>query len=471
MSKNIKEDNLAVKTKRAIFVVSRFNVGILVFLVFLAYILISIVRSATKTHLSIYEVPVETIATDNRAVGVIIREETAITSEKAGYVNYYLKGGTRVSKGKTVFSLDDNKQIYNYFEDSDMSYSLSETDIKELKRSISQFQDSYENRDYSEIYSLQESLEGKIRNISDTYLLDNLQTILESTGITSSLKVYKTPSAGVISYYTDDLENITLNDISTELFQKYDGYKINSLYGTDIKENGATVYKLLTNENWMLVINLTKEQYEALEGKTKITFTINKDRLTLTENVSLYQLEGGYFARVEMEKYMVRYYDERFLSVSLNLDSESGLKIPNTSITEKDFYMIPIDYLTHGGDSTDYGITISSYNAETGKLTFDLLAVEIYHMDEEYAYVDTGVVAHGTYIYNTTTEQQFQVSMVKKLIGVYCTNKGYAQFKRIEKLYEGDDYTIVKEGLPLSINEHDHIALDASKIDESAIIY
>lgn len=48
---------------------------------------------------------------------------------------------------------------------------------------------------------------------------------------------------------------------------------------------------------------------------------------------------------------MIRYAEDRFLSIELVTNTGSGLKIPNTAITEKDFYKIPAQMLVQGGDS------------------------------------------------------------------------------------------------------------------------
>ena len=46
---------------------------------------------------------------------------------------------------------------------------------------------------------------------------------------------------------------------------------------------------------------------------------------------------------------MIRYATERYLDIELILEDESGLKIPKTAVTEKEFYIVPQDYITSGG--------------------------------------------------------------------------------------------------------------------------
>ena len=61
--------------------------------------------------------------------------------------------------------------------------------------------------------------------------------------------------------------------------------------------------------------------------------------------------------------------------------------------------------------------------------------------------------------------------MVGRLKGVYNVNKGYAVFRRIEPLQEGDEYVIIKKGTSQGVSIYDHIALNASTVVEDAVIY
>ena len=53
---------------------------------------------------------------------------------------------------------------------------------------------------------------------------------------------------------------------------------------------------------------------------------------------------------------MIRYATERYLDIELILEDESGLKIPKTAVTEKEFYIVPQDYITSGGGSNNTGV-------------------------------------------------------------------------------------------------------------------
>ena len=56
------------------------------------------------------------------------------------------------------------------------------------------------------------------------------------------------------------------------------------------------------------------------------------------------------------------------------------------------------------------------------------------------------------------------------LQGVYNINKGYAVFRKVEILFQNEEYTIVNTGTSYGLSLYDHIALDASAIKENQIV-
>ena len=69
----------------------------------------------------------------------------------------------------------------------------------------------------------------------------------------------------------------------------------------------------------------------------------------MTAAFSMKKVKGSYLGYLAFDSSMVRYAQDRFVDVELILEDQSGLKIPKSAITKKDFYVIPEDYLTQGG--------------------------------------------------------------------------------------------------------------------------
>ena len=58
-----------------------------------------------------------------------------------------------------------------------------------------------------------------------------------------------------------------------------------------------------------------------------------------------------------------------------------------------------------------------------------------------------------------------------KLSGVYNINKGYAVFRQINILCEGEEYYIIEDGNDYGLSNFDHIALDNKNVHENDIVF
>ena len=456
--------------------IKNLNVGIIIIALVLVYIIVNIVVSLNKDHVSLYEVQAISMAQNNSCEAVIVRNETNYYTDKAGYTNFYVRNGSRVAVGDAVYSIDESKDIYDYLTDYDLNYTFTSSDVDLLRTCVNDYYNTYSQDDYSELYNLKNNLESEIAGISDTYLLENLDTISAEANQSFTFEIKNAEKSGVISFFTDSLEGLTVDTVTAETFDRTT-YESGNLYDSDIKETNSFVYKIVDDSSWSLVLNMTKEQYENLSGKDTITFTVKNDGLTLTENCSFYTAGDSYFCRVIMDNYMIRYIKNRFLDIQLDLEDEEGLKIPYSSIVEKEFFVIPIDYYAvnydKGPDYPEYGFNYMIYDEETKNIDFAFEACDIYFKDEDngVVYVDTADLDYGQYIYSLDLGTKYQVSVIKKIKGVYNVNKGFAVFRRIEIISENDDYCIVRAKANLSISKYDHILLNAELLKENETIY
>lgn len=453
--------------------VTKYNIGTIILALFSVYIIINIFRFFSHSHLTIYEVQKLPLASNTKAEAVIIRNETPIKTGIAGYVNYYMRSGSRVSKGETIYSIDESRQIYNMLSEEDDDFSFSNEDIDSIKGIITNYSEQYNPNDYASMLTLRDELSTSISSIRDIYILEKLNQKLINSDYSGSLTVHKAETPGMISYFSDSLDGLKVENVSLKTFDK-SNYKNTNLFDSNLKEQGSVIYKMLSDENWDLVLNLTEEQYNSLCDRSTLTYTIEEDNLQLTSPVIFFRYGDGYFARITLRQYMVRYINKRFLTISLDMNSnKSGLKIPKSSLVQKDFYMIPHQYFSKGADqqANQTGICILHHDDRDGQKYFEFVPTEIYYEDEDYKYIDVKALTYATYIYDNINQVEFQVSAVGKLTGVYCVNKGYAQFRRVEIEQDGDEFVIVKNGIPYSIAEHDHIADDSKTISELQTIY
>ncbi|WP_167956500.1 HlyD family efflux transporter periplasmic adaptor subunit [Anaerosporobacter faecicola] len=445
------------------------NIGVIIFFVLFVYIGINVILYMKKDHLAIYEVVEKTIADDNTCQGIILREEEVVKTTQAGYVNYYIKDGEKVGKNSVVYSLDQNGNIAESLAQSNESLRLSAKDIASIRSDISNFKNTYTSNDYTSVYDFKFNLENQILDCLNNSNMKSIEDLSSSKKSGTIFDIVKSKKSGIVTYYADGMEDLKEDDVNLDTFNTEE-YEKRMLRSNDLVEKDSPVYKIVTNEKWTLILNISKEQFEKLAEKTAVKITFKKDDLTVTAPVTSYQKGDGYFAKLEFNSYMLRYVEDRFVTVELLLNSASGLKIPVSSIIEKEFYKVPRDYFTNGGDSSEIGIVKETYT-EKGEKKFTFIPTEIYYQDDDFGYVDTAVVSAGDVISNVDTQETYTISEMDKLEGVYNVNKGYCVFRRIEKVYENQEYCIVKSDTTFGLSEYDHIVLEASMAVESNIIY
>ncbi|MDE6874836.1 MAG: hypothetical protein K2P87_10325 [Lachnospiraceae bacterium] len=447
----------------------KINIGTIIFCFIALYLTGFTIYYSRKTRISIYEVPEENLARDLTVTGVIVRDEKIYCTPEAGYVNYYLHAGSRVSKNAAVYSLDANRTVYDMLGGTG-EISLTEQDIMEVKRMISAFQGSYDGSDFLSVYELKEDLILKVSDISDNNLLDRMQDMIDSTGITNGFRFVNAESSGVVSYTSDSLDGLTVENVNSATFSE-ESFTSASLRSGKQYMAGDPVYKLVGSDTWQIVCPVSMEQYMDLKDRTSLRFTVEKDGLTFRAPVEFSLHGSDYYMQITMTRYVANYLEDRFLTLDIAVSEEKGLKIPKTAVTAKDFYLIPLQYFTVGGDSNDTGLYSVSYSAQTGEPEYLFLPAEIYYQDDEYAYVNKDDFLAMTTIYCPETQETMPLAMTAQLEGVYQVNRGYAVFRRIERLEENGEYVIVAKGTAGGISVYDHIALNADKAVDKSIIY
>ncbi len=155
-------------------------------------------------------------------------------------------------------------------------------------------------------------------------------------------------------------------------------------------------------------------------------------------------------------------------SYKLILEDESGLKIPKSSVTKKDFYLVPENYLTQGGNSKETGVLIHNDSDDA-----QFKKVDVYYRDTEtgMVYLDPNAFDKNTTLIKPDSTETYKLKKTKSLQGVYNINKGYAVFKQIHILCESDEYYIVESGNSYGLANYDHIALVGKDVRENDIVY
>jgi hypothetical protein len=434
------------------------------------YIAINVSIYFTKDHLTIYEVKEGSTAQNNLITGLILRNETVINSDKAGYITYFQKEGSRVAKNASIFSVDDNNQIMDVLTNGDNPVTISKKNNDELQYDIQAFKKSFSDENFDEVYQLKENAQSTVLDILNTTLIEQSQKIQKESGVTYSYHNYESQTSGIISYYLDTYEAITPETVHLQLFENED-FERTSLRTPEMVSINSPICKIIATDLWYIILPLTPEQYAKLDGKDQVKFTITKDDYKTSAKLDLFQNNGDYFAKITMEKLLSNYLNDRFLEVEVDFDTVEGLKIPLSSIVDKNFYLVPLDYFTKGANSDKDGLSLEEIDKKSGEISYKFVPTDIYYQDETYAYVDTRQFEIGSTIKKPDSSDQYKLSQMDQLTGVYNVNTGYAVFKRIKILYQNDEYCIIEKNTKNGLSVYDHIALIGTTAEEQEIIY
>lgn len=446
------------------------NIGVIIFVIILIYTGLNVYLYIVKPKVSIYEVTEQGLAQDNVVTGIITREEIEVLADRSGYVNYYFRDGAKIAKNSTVYSLDENKSIYEKLSDYSMNVVMTKEDINDVKNTITKYKKQMLDQSFSYIYDFKDDLSTKIQEVIDDNLLVNMESIINETGISTSFEVVKSNEPGIISYYSDNYSSLQESGITPAIFDQKN-YVRKNLRATNILEAGQPVYKLITDNHWAITAPIDETLAEQLKDKKQISFTFQLDQVSVKAPCSVFQDQSQWYLRIDMDRFVERYSKERFVELDISNLGETGLKIPKSSICEKEFYLIPNSYLVKGGNTNEQGVMLEVFDEKLSEVIPTFTACEVYYQDEEYSYVSKDTFEFNNYISNIETGDRFPISMVGKLEGAFNVNKGYAVFRRIERVSENSEYVIIKKGTSQGLSKYDHIALNAELVVEDALIY
>lgn len=468
---NRRKNQKVVKMKRR----NSYLMGIFL-CIFALYVLVLFIQSFTREHVSIYEVNQNQLADNENLRGIILRDEDIVTAKESGYVNYYVGEGSRLAATTTVYSIDeygDAAQETAALDTTDVT--LSEDDTRNIRSDIANFRNNFDLSDYSGIVNFHYNIENTLLELSDIDLAQNLSKIKKASGSSSSFKLVKAKRTGIISFCSDGLEDLTIDEISPEHFQEMTDQWEQLRTGESI-ESGSPVYRVINSEKWSIVVLLTKEQFVKLSQKDTAVVKIKKDNSLLNATVRTFTSDGNYYVNLVFDKYMIHYLNNRYLDIEIQFDNTEGLKIPVSSIVQKKCYVIPEEYITEGDGKTTSGKKglAAIFYTKNGEEQLNFVPADIYWKDENgKVYVDAGLLEPGTTIINAqdNIRTKMQVVETAELEGVYNCNQGYCKFQYINKLYENEEYAIVEKGNIYSLANFDHIILNPKIIGEDDIIY
>ena len=458
----MKQDHRIVQLNKEI----KANAATIVIAAVLLYVVISIITSLGKKSVTIYQVSKGDISNDITLEGLAIRNEVVVNTTNSGYICYYITDGEKVKKDSTVCTIDQTGELSNSVKNTDDSQTmLSQSDYTSIRNLLSSYKSTYSDVTFYNAYSFETNANNKIFELMNEIMMQQASTVK------SGVATVNAPDSGLVTYYIDGYENYEISDaIKASDFDKA-GYDKKAMKSGDMAEAGAAVVKIIPSEEWNIVAPITDDQLTDIEGNTYVTFRINNSNFKITMPYTIIQGADGKYINIAIDKYMSNYLSQRFVSVEIVQSDDSGLKIPESAIVEKNVYKIPLSYLSAGSNQTMENRINIQRKDEKGNETIQQMKPRIYKTDEKYAYIDPDGIEDSDILLDISSNETIAASLLEyeTLTGVYFANQGIAEFRQVSVIKTIDEFVLINGGDELKA--YDHIVLNASEVSENQVIY
>ncbi|MBO4373523.1 MAG: hypothetical protein J5829_00285 [Lachnospiraceae bacterium] len=443
------------------------NAGVLIFGAIFVYILFVLYAYQHTTHLTGYEVTMGSLAVDCAYRGVAVRHEELVSINDVGYINYYAKENEHVSKGGLVYSVDESGTLSRMIEDGRMvSGVLSDEDLKELKNELVSSSFSYDDKNFKHIYGIKDSIKSTIRRLASVSALASLKS-LSGNAAANHVNMGYSPDPGVVIYSTDGLESLKSGEVNADILDEEKHEKTDLTDGRLVGD-GDTAFKIVTDENWSIVIPADEALKETIGDDSYVKVRFVENDYESWGKVNFLENEDGLYLELAFTNSMITFASERYIDVELELSESKGLKVPNSAIVKMEFYLIPEDYLTVG--TNEAGGFIRRTYLEDGSESTEFVAADVYNNVDGMLYIDTSVFNSGDVIIKPDSADTYTVKDRDTLTGVYNMNKGYADFTNIEIINSNTEYSIVSSKSKYDLQVYDYIVLDGDGVNDNDFV-
>lgn len=464
MKSKQKENNI-VRYKRK----RQFNFISIVFVMILIYMTAQILIMVNRESVRVYTLDTAVESTRMHEYrGVITREEQILRTEESGYVNYYVREGKRVGVGSAVYTTDGSGEFSRMLAETytDGTY-LADEMLAELKKKLSSTSREGITGDFQAVYKNKADISA---TVADAFLYTAMEELNEGQ-TAESLGCVKTDQSGYIMFRTDSLDGLTPDKVTKKTF---DENRVETKVYTSGEERaiGTFAYKLIPDDTFSITFMISEADAKRYQDKKYLSIELVSLGVTVSGSFSMFLSDDGMqLATVTLKKYGSEYLSDRFVDFKITESSVRGYKIPVTAVTDKEFLVIPREYITLGGDnSKTYGVCRENYGEEE---EWEFISVAIYAETDAYYYISSSRLAVGDYLVQPDSRDRFLISITAPLQGVFNVNKGYCIFRQVEIINTTTDgnYYMIKAGTRYGLSPYDRIVQDAGTVVENQIIY
>lgn len=449
------------------------NVGMLIFCAILIYVIGFVISSLGTEKIIPYEVREGSLAINYTYRALALRDEQVIKTDNSGYITYFAREGERIAPGNLVYIVDETGDLKEYLETENMmENTLSSNDLIELRSDIVNFVHGFDPKKFHTMYDFKYDLKGSVLKLSNSHLYESIDSI-NNSNLSGSISFHNAVNTGIVTYYIDGFEELKSQDITLEMFDE-SKYNKTQLVDNALVTADDNIYKISKDENWSLVLPIEESMAEEFLEEEYIKVRFLKNQYESWGKVAIVVgADANTYMELTFNNSMITFAKDRFVDIELLLHDETGLKIPNTSIANRDFYLIPEEYITIMSENSEKGSILLETYKEDGSITTSYREIDIYSHDKDNRlyYIDSSILQSGTNLLKPDSQEKYTVSRKGSLIGVYYMNKGYADFRQIQVLYQNDEYSIVKSNTQYGLNVYDYVVLNAESVNDEQFIY
>lgn len=179
----------------------------IIFGVIFIYVVVCVIMYFQTSRIVRYEVKEGSLATNNIYRGVIIRDETVIYNQAAGYIDYCAREGERVAANALVYIVDETGKLSQELEELGMGENtLSNRELSEFRSEIIDFVHGFDSSYYSSTYDIKYSLKNTVLKLANTNMLQSIGAV----GTNGNTVNYAyAPMTGIVSYWVDGYESLS----------------------------------------------------------------------------------------------------------------------------------------------------------------------------------------------------------------------------------------------------------------------
>ncbi|MGN0397112.1 MAG: HlyD family efflux transporter periplasmic adaptor subunit [Candidatus Fimimorpha sp.] len=453
--------NKVVKYKKP----SRFHfVGIVFGAIFL-YLIVQLVGYLTKKNIQVFQVETPiAYALDSSYEGIITRTETNYYMGTPGYINYYIQEGKKVRVGSTVLTIDSTGEYSKLLAGIYASgVEMNEASLASIKSSLETASQNFDGMNMEKVSEQKYYINASVMEMLNVSAKEQL----EQQGTISGYAKVEAPTSGFIMYQTDNYGDLTPESVTMECLDEKN-WKKEISHPEELQETGMFAYKCIADDAFAITFPISEKDAKLYGEKDHLKVYLDDVGTSVNGEFSIITSpDNVQMGVIRLSKYGSSYLDQRYIKFHIVEKNISGLKIPVSSIVEKQFFVIPKEYLAEGGERLVNGV-----NKTDGTNTTFVGTAIIVETDTQYC-IDSDEIQAGDVIVNPATAEQYTISEMESVTGVYNVNQGYCIFQRTDILTMTDDgeYYIVNNGGVNGITAYDRIVFDASQAAENTILY